>query len=416
MSKIVILTPPAHGHINPTLPVAQELVQRGQQVVYYNTEEFRPAIERTGALFRSYPTELLSSEQIRQALQGGNMINIPVLLLRATEKLLPFLLPALERELPDLLFFDSIAVWGKMAATLLNVRSASSLATLVFDERSLQITPRKLWLLLRQSIPNAPALIRAGLRLRRQYGPGSFPFGQPLFPMRGELNLVFSTRSLQPDLPLFDETFRFVGPSINEQARADTETLELPQCANSHGKPLIYISLGTIHHAQSLFYNKCFETFADFPARFILAAGTATDLVELAPIPPNFEVYTTVPQLQLLQQADLFITHGGINSVHEGLYYGVPLLVIPQQFEQMMNGYCAAKRGAALVIDDQVLWGRVDMATLGQALESMLTDARYAQAAGSMQKELQATGGYKQAADELQAYIRQPALLPWPVR
>ncbi|MCB0083678.1 MAG: hypothetical protein KDE47_22215, partial [Caldilineaceae bacterium] len=175
MSKIVILTPPAHGHINPTLPVAQELVQRGQQVVYYNTEEFRPAIERTGALFREYPTELLSSEQIRQVLQGGNMINIPVLLLRATEKLLPFLLPALERELPDLLFFDSIAVWGKMAATLLNVRSASSLATLVFDERSLQITPRKLWLLLRQSIPNAPALIRAGLRLRRQYGPGSFP-------------------------------------------------------------------------------------------------------------------------------------------------------------------------------------------------------------------------------------------------
>lgn len=415
MSKIVILTPPAHGHINPTLPVAQELVRRGEQVIYYNTEEFRPAIEQTGALFRTQPEALLSAEQITQALLGGNMINIPVLLLRATEKLLPFLLPALKREEPDLLFFDSIAVWGKMAATLLNVRGASSLSTLVFDERSLKLTPRKLFLLLRHAIPKAPALIGAGLRLRRQYGAPNFPAGRPLFPMRDRLNLVFSTRSLQPQLSLFDSTFRFVGPSINEQARVQTGDF-MTSTEAQQDRPLIYISLGTIHHAQSQFYNQCFETFGNFPARFILSAGKATDLSTLNPSPPNFEVHAAVPQLQVLQHADLFITHGGINSVHEGLFYGVPLVVIPQQFEQMMNGYCAAKEGAALVLEDQLLRGGVNMATLRHMVERVLADSRFAEAARAMQQELQATGGYRQAADELQAYINWPTPPPLTLR
>ena len=50
MSKIIFLNIPAHGHVNPTLPVVQELVRRGEQVRYYNTEEFRPQIELQACL------------------------------------------------------------------------------------------------------------------------------------------------------------------------------------------------------------------------------------------------------------------------------------------------------------------------------------------------------------------------------
>jgi UDP:flavonoid glycosyltransferase YjiC (YdhE family) len=43
---------PAAGHVNPTLPVVRELVARGEQVVYYDTEEFRSQIEEAGAPLR----------------------------------------------------------------------------------------------------------------------------------------------------------------------------------------------------------------------------------------------------------------------------------------------------------------------------------------------------------------------------
>ena len=54
MAKYVILVGPAYGHVNPTLAVAQELVRRGEQAVYYLTEAFRASVEVTGAAFQPY--------------------------------------------------------------------------------------------------------------------------------------------------------------------------------------------------------------------------------------------------------------------------------------------------------------------------------------------------------------------------
>ena len=52
MSKILVFNVPAHGHVNPTLPVVRELVSRNNQVSYYLTDEFEPQIRHTGAEFR----------------------------------------------------------------------------------------------------------------------------------------------------------------------------------------------------------------------------------------------------------------------------------------------------------------------------------------------------------------------------
>ena len=41
MSKLVYFGVPAYGHVNPVLPVIQELVQRGEEVEFYNTADFR---------------------------------------------------------------------------------------------------------------------------------------------------------------------------------------------------------------------------------------------------------------------------------------------------------------------------------------------------------------------------------------
>lgn len=52
MSKIVVFNVPAHGCVNPTLPVVHELVSRGEQVAYYLTGEFEPQIRHAGVEFR----------------------------------------------------------------------------------------------------------------------------------------------------------------------------------------------------------------------------------------------------------------------------------------------------------------------------------------------------------------------------
>jgi MGT family glycosyltransferase len=401
MSKVIFLNPPAHGHVNPTLPVAQELVERGEQVIYYNTEEFRPQIERTGAMFRAYPATELSATEISKQLQEGNLSKITPLLLRTTETLLPFVLDELRREQPDLVIFDSIAAWGKMASTLLNLRAAAFITHFMFE---IGYGPRmslgEILMMLRQGLPQVPSILAARSRLIRRYGKAAFPPSGPLFPMRDKLNIVFTARELQPDIPLIDDSFRFVGPSLDPQARYEDFPFEIVG-----QQSIIYISLGTVHHAQSDFYQQCFAAFGDYPAQFILSAGKHTDIGEIRPVPSNFMVRPFVPQIAVLQRVDAFITHGGMNSIHEGLYYAVPLVLIPQQIEQLLNARCVAAQGAGLVIEDQLKRGHVTASTLRQSLEKVLSEASYKQGASKVQEMLRATGGYRQAADEIQSYV-----------
>ena len=397
MSKIIYLTPPAHGHLNPALPVMQELVQRGEQVSCYNTEEFQSTVERIGATFRAYPSTEISSSEISRVLQDGNLARVTGLILRSTEQLLPFVLEELSREGPDLVIFDSIALWGKMATKQLKLRAAASISHLVMDEKHMK--PLDLLRMLRQYLPIVPGILRTRRSLIQKYGK-AYPLAQPLFPMRDRLNLVFTTRDLQPATPIIDETFRFVGPSINPHTRNEDFLFDaLGQ------KPIIYISLGTVHSTQPEFFRACFEAFADLDSQFILSVGAQTDLGALGPSPANFSVRATVPQLEILQRTAAFITHGGINSVHEGLYYGVPLIMIPQQFEQLLNARCVAAHGAGLIIESRMQGKPVTAKLLRQSLAKILSDSRYRDSAGKLQQSMSGAGGYKAAADHIQAYI-----------
>ena len=53
MKKIAFFCIPAHGHTNPMLPVAAELVRRGDAVRFYSFDEFEAKIKATGAEFVS---------------------------------------------------------------------------------------------------------------------------------------------------------------------------------------------------------------------------------------------------------------------------------------------------------------------------------------------------------------------------
>lgn len=50
--KLLFFILPAHGHVQPTLPVVNELIQRGEQIIYYTTREFKQKIEQIGAEVR----------------------------------------------------------------------------------------------------------------------------------------------------------------------------------------------------------------------------------------------------------------------------------------------------------------------------------------------------------------------------
>ncbi len=61
MSTIAFVEMPAFGHVDPSLPLARELVRRSERIVYFNDREFQSVIEATGAYFRAYPPRVATS-------------------------------------------------------------------------------------------------------------------------------------------------------------------------------------------------------------------------------------------------------------------------------------------------------------------------------------------------------------------
>ena len=144
-----------------------------------------------------------------------------------------------------------------------------------------------------------------------------------------------------------DDTCFFIGPNIEK--RKKDENFKFIKDKN---KTLIYISLGTIINEQIDFYLKCIEAFKNKEEyQVILSVGKFLDIKKLGEIPKNFSIFSYVPQTQLLPDVDIFITHGGINSIQEGLFAGILLIVIPQANDEFDNGKKVEELGAGISLD-----------------------------------------------------------------
>ncbi|HMD81167.1 MAG TPA: nucleotide disphospho-sugar-binding domain-containing protein, partial [Anaerolineales bacterium] len=126
---------------------------------------------------------------------------------------------------------------------------------------------------------------------------------------------------------------------------------------------------------------------------------------DLGPVPDNFMIRSSVPQLELLQKVDLFITHGGMNSVNEGLNYGVPLVIVPQQIEQAFNGRLVARQGAGIVLADRPPYGNLNAGDLRRSADKVLADPTYRLNAERLRRSFHEAGGYQQAATVITSYL-----------
>lgn len=397
MAQAIFFNIPAHGHINPTLPVVQELVRRGESVTYYAMQGFRHMIETTGAHFRDYedlPDAVGFEFGISDDPGSFSLVELARVMIEFTEKHLPALLRVTERDKPDYIVHDFTCIWGKYVGQILQLPAIATIPQFPVNlKRRPEPYPGMLTDTARMFLTGLPSLIRfqrSARRISRAY-PVSKVNLLGILANHEDLNIVFTSRYFQPHDEDFDDSFVFVGPSIVTR----DETLDL--ALDSRQGPLIYISLGTIFGANVAFYRQCFEAFGGTDKYIVLSVGTRTERDRLGQIPDNFVVKSYVPQLELLQRADVFVTHGGMNSVSEGLWYGVPLVVIPQGADQFFVGQRIEALEAGIVLDKR----QITPSMLQQAVDRALSDQRIRVNAGVIRDSFHEAGGFKRAADEI---------------
>ena len=385
MSKIVFFCIPAHGHTNPTLGVVRELVSRGHEVWYYSYDMMREKIESTGATFIScddYDTEQKLNSKDAARL-GKDLAFSTKILVDTTLAFDDKLCKEMAELKPDCIVADSMALWGKAVALKLGIPFVSSTTTFAFNQHSAKIMKQGLGDLFKMLF----AMPKTSKQVKRLKDKG-YPVNNILDIIGNDANthtIVYTSPEFQPCSETFSEKFAFVGPSI----RPATEEIE------KNRDKLIYISMGTVNNDMMPFYKSCISALSDTDYQVIMSVGNLVSIEDFGELPENISVYSHVDQISVLEKADVFVSHCGMNSVSESLYFEVPLVMLPQTSEQKGVAERVSQLGAGIKFD------KSDGASVLRAINKILSVDTYKQNAKKIAEGFKNSSGAKGAADKI---------------
>ena len=385
MLKIVFFCIPAHGHTNPTLEVVRELTTRGHQVWYYSYNMMREKIESTGAVFVSCDDcDMEMNLSPKDAARIGKDLALSTRILVDTTLALDDKVCAdMERLKPDCIVADSMAAWGKAVAMKQGIPFVSSTTTFAFNQHSAKIMKQSFGDFLKMLL-FMPEVSKQIKRLQKK----GYPVKNILDILQNDNNthtIVYTSPEFQPCSETFSDKFAFVGPSIRPAASEIKKTAD----------KLVYISMGTVNNDRMLLYKNCISALADTGYQVILSVGNLVPVEDFGTLPENISVFSHVDQIAVLQQADVFVSHCGMNSASESLYFGVPLVMLPQTAEQSGVAERVYQLGAGIKL------AKTDEASILYAINTMLTDDNYKQNAMALSESFKQCSGAKGAADKI---------------
>lgn len=393
MSKVLFINGNAHGHVNPTLPIVKELIKRNEQVYYCSTLEFKSKIENTGAIFVDYGDKLTDFFKTFKPSGNHPFYTLIEFMLEMDRVVIPLLINKAADLDIDYIIHDSMFGGGNIVAKKLNKPAICSCSS--FAMNKLPLPP---YMLEKGFHPQLDILLRKMSEAAKEWDKPSLDIMDIFFKKEG-LNLVYTSKEFQPDAQSFDSSFKFIGPSISKRE----EAFDFSFNDNSMKRKLIYISMGTINNNCIDFYKKCIDAFSKEGFNVVVSVGSKTDIASLGHIPENFVVKNYIPQLEVLKKADVFISHGGLNSVSEALYFGVPVVCIPQANDQPMVMRQLVQAGAGLGLKMEEVTPQI----LLESVENIISDTLFKQKSRVLGDSFIEAGGYEKAADYIIEFYKQ---------
>lgn len=331
-SHIAFVSPGFSGHINPTLPIVRELVNRGHRITYATEVSAAEHILQAGAEVVGYKFRPAESIVINSPEAAARST---LALLKEVEQALPEIEAAYDSDRPDVIVNDWLAWAGPMLAAKWGVPRIQSWSAFPasegYDFRQF----------IGDMFAAAPAVeAEFGSLLTTVLDRHGIPaFKLHDFFRPAELNLVYQPKSFPVHNKTFDDRYVFVGPT----------RLPAPNDWTPPGRPLVLVSMGTGISNPDLF-RTCIQAFADQPYRVVLALGRSIDQDDLGFMPANIEAHVYVPQTEVLAHADVFITHAGMNSTMEALAAAVPMVAIPHTLEEQTTADRVSELGLGIAL------------------------------------------------------------------
>ena len=391
MSKVVFFSIPAYGHTNPTLPLVEELVKRGEEVIYYSTDEFTEKILATGATYVPYSFSKTGDTSIKA---GRDLAALYYLMIKITVDYIDDLIQEVEKLKPDYIIHDAICAWGRYVANVCDIPAISSVSTFALYEKGISAT--NLFRFFRDSGLSGIKYILKARKLQRtslkKYGVQPRSMVETMM-NEESLNIVYTSDVFQPHIEKYDsEKYAFIGPSITER-KNDSDITDYSQLPH----PMVYLSMGTVWKG-AFDMDSLIRSFTKQGYSLVMAGVELTGGIAYG---ENVIVKKHINQIEVLKHCDVFITHGGMNSVNEALYWGVPLCLHPFQTEQAIVADRVVEFGCGLRINT------LDTNTIIRNVDRLLKEKSFRKNSEKLGVSFREAGGVSAGVDRILEYAKR---------
>jgi MGT family glycosyltransferase len=407
------------GHINPTVALARALAERGHDIAFSSGEKARAIIERLGFAF--YPFQHLDEEKVDASLfspVNRSILSRPAVLRDWLLMTLPDQVTdqqvAIAGWKPDVIVTD-ITLWG----TPLVLHELTGIPCVICSYApgcmipSPEIPPWGMGLPTPHNLPTrllnwtANVLTERSVRSFRRLGNemrarfGLPPLTVPIHEYFGRMPLY-----LVPSVPELDynrnglpASVHYIGPLIwNDTKR--TPPLEW-LAALSHERPWVHVSEGTVHSQKPFMLKAAAVGLANLPMEVIMTTGGHRDpaALGLGTLAPNVHLESWIAHTELFPRTDVVITTGGAGTVLTALEAGIPMVIVPTEWDKADNAQRIVEAGCAIRMSP----GRCSPKRLRQAVEELLSDGKYRENAKRIGGILKSLNGPRRGAELIEA-------------
>ncbi len=338
--KLGFICPNVPGHLNPLTALARQLQARNHDVVFLYSSG------AAGLPFVPGPEKDQINENIPEVskMQGDDALEFAChLVLDQTETILESLPAMVKANNIDALVLDAVQIYAELGAMQLDLPYIHVSGALHFDYTG--YTPLSLYGWPHQATPQALARNREGVKKFAQLlGRGNagvrayaksaglkIDWEDPGFTLSPLASITQTPSAFDFESSHWPPQFHHTGPFHDGEGRAK---VDFPW-ERLTGEPLIYASMGTILNGRVDVFRTIVAGLAKHKdLQLVLSIGDQLDPEQIGPVPNNAIIVKRAPQLELLKQTSVCITHAGLNTVLESLTQGVPQIAIPVTFDQ----------------------------------------------------------------------------------
>ena len=193
--------------------------------------------------------------------------------------------------------------------------------------------------------------------------------------------------------PVMPEGMSYVGPQLADPPWAAPWNSPWPR---DDVRPLVLVAFSTTFQDHVGVLQAVIDGAAAMPVRLLVTLGDTIAPEELVPA-PNCALVHSAPHNDVMPDTALVITHGGHGTVTRALMHLKPLIVVPHGRDQNDNAARVTARGAGIMLP-----ATSAACEFRTAIEYILADPRYAEAARALGERVAEDVDKSPVAEELE--------------